>query len=53
MYDAFISYSRGDLPTVQRLKQQLDERRLRVFLDLDSLHRNSAVLCRAHGLALA
>ena len=37
MYDAFISYSRVDLPTVQGLKRQLDERRLRVFLDLDSL----------------
>jgi hypothetical protein len=37
MYDAFISYSRLDLLTVQDLKRQLDERRLRVFLDLDSL----------------
>ena len=37
MYDAFISYSRRDLPVVQGLKRQLDERRLRVFLDLDSL----------------
>jgi hypothetical protein len=38
MYYAFISYSRADLPTVQGLKRQLDERRLRVFLDLESLH---------------
>ena len=37
MYDAFISYSRRDLPVVQGLKRQLDERRLRVFLVLDSL----------------
>src|ERR1017187_4102916 len=37
MYDAFISYSRRDLRVVQGLKRQLDERRLRVFLDLDSL----------------
>ena len=37
MYDAFISYSRLDLLTVQGLKRQLDERRLRVFLDIRSL----------------
>jgi hypothetical protein len=37
MYYAFISYSRADLPAVQCLKRQLDERQLRVFLDLDSL----------------
>ena len=37
MYDAFISYSRSDLSTVQGLKRRLDERHLRVFLDLDSL----------------
>src|ERR1019366_8827273 len=37
MYDAFISYSRVDLPTVQGLKRQLDERRLHVFLDIGSL----------------
>jgi hypothetical protein len=37
MYDAFISYSRSDLSAVQGLKRQLDERRLRVFLDLDKL----------------
>src|SRR2546426_10056931 len=37
MYDAFLSYSRVDLLIVQGLKRQLDERRLRVFVHLDSL----------------
>ena len=37
MYDAFISYSRGDLSAVQDLKQQIDSCGLRVFLDLESL----------------
>jgi hypothetical protein len=37
MYDAFISYSRLNLPTVQGLKRQCDERRLHVFLDIGSL----------------
>jgi hypothetical protein len=37
MYDAFISYARADLPFVQDLKQTMDERGLRIFVDLDSL----------------
>ena len=37
MYDAFISYSRHDLLAVQDLKRQLDKRRLRIFIDLESL----------------
>jgi hypothetical protein len=37
MYDAFISYSRSDLPAVRDLMRKLDERRLRVFLDLERL----------------
>jgi hypothetical protein len=37
MYDAFISYSRTDLAQVLALKRGLDEQRLHVFFDLDSL----------------
>jgi hypothetical protein len=37
MYDAFISYSRSDLPTIMNLKEQIDKRHLRAFLDVDSL----------------
>jgi hypothetical protein len=37
MYDAFISYSRGDLPAVLALKRQIEECRLRAFIDLESL----------------
>jgi hypothetical protein len=37
MYDAFISYSRADVSTVEGLKRQLDDHHLNVFLDLDSL----------------
>jgi hypothetical protein len=37
MYDAFISYARADLPFVRELKRTMDERRLHVFVDLESL----------------
>jgi hypothetical protein len=37
MYDAFISYSRADLPAVQDLERRLAERGLRSFLDVTSL----------------
>jgi hypothetical protein len=37
MHDAFISYSRANLQQVETLKLRLDERRLDVFRDNDSL----------------
>jgi hypothetical protein len=37
MYQVFLSYSSGNRPLVQTLSRELERRRLRVFLDVDSV----------------